>query len=179
MARSAGAKAPSPPPGPKSKKSKALIKRRDDYGSDGVENNDVFLLPLSDYQTVICLTILAAVVRLFRIWQPTSVVFDEVQYVIPDSLTLCQSLRRANEWPFPAALAVSHPSTSRASSSWTSTLPSRSSSSLCSVTWPVSTANSTSKRSARTTSSLACHMSRCACSRPSVAYCWLRRCSSH
>lgn len=88
MARSVGAKppalraSPSPPPGVKSNKSaksKALVKRRDDYGSDGVRDNDVFLLPLSDYQTVICLTILASVVRLFRIWQPTSVVFDEVQ----------------------------------------------------------------------------------------------------
>ena len=90
MARTAGAKppalrassSPSPPPSVKANKppkSKALVKRRDDYGSDGVKDNDVFLLPLHDYQTMICLTILAAVVRLFRIWQPTSVVFDEVQ----------------------------------------------------------------------------------------------------
>ena len=62
-------------------KSKAQ-KRRDDYGSDGVEDNDVFLLPLSDYNVVIGVTILAAIVRLFRIYQPTSVVFDEVQYVL-------------------------------------------------------------------------------------------------
>lgn len=89
MARSASARPPalrassSPPPGVKSnkpQKSKALVKRRDDYGSDGVKDNDVFLLPLSDYQTMICLTVLAAIVRLFRIYQPTSVVFDEVQY---------------------------------------------------------------------------------------------------
>ncbi|KAB5547008.1 glycosyltransferase family 39 protein [Coniochaeta sp. 2T2.1] len=90
MAKPAGAKPPvvratTPPPAvtaavKPNKKSKALVKRRDDYGSDGVQDNDVFLLPLSDYQTVICLTILASVVRLFRIWQPTSVVFDEVHF---------------------------------------------------------------------------------------------------
>jgi dolichyl-phosphate-mannose-protein mannosyltransferase len=89
MARTAGAKppalraSPSPPPPvvktAKPQKSKALVKRRNDYGSDGVQDNDVFLLPFSDYQVMIGLTVLAAVVRLFRIWQPTSVVFDEVQ----------------------------------------------------------------------------------------------------
>jgi dolichyl-phosphate-mannose-protein mannosyltransferase len=92
MARGAGAKppalraTPSPPrsvsPGvkpAKAPKSKALVKRRDDYGSEGVKDNDVFLLPFSDYQIMIILTVLASVVRLFRIWQPTSVVFDEVQ----------------------------------------------------------------------------------------------------
>jgi dolichyl-phosphate-mannose-protein mannosyltransferase len=55
-----------------------------DYTSEGVEDHDVFLLPSSDYKTIILLTLLAAVVRLFRIQQPSSVVFDEVQYV-----TLC------------------------------------------------------------------------------------------
>lgn len=49
------------------------------YKSDGVEDNDVFLLPGSDYLVMGGLTILAALVRLFRISQPTSVVFDEVQ----------------------------------------------------------------------------------------------------
>lgn len=57
-----------------------------DYTSEGVEDNDVFLLPGSDYQTLGILTILAAVVRLFRIYQPSSVVFDEVQYVPKDPL---------------------------------------------------------------------------------------------
>jgi hypothetical protein len=51
------------------------------YKSDGVDDNDVFLLPISDYNIMFGLTILAAVVRLFRIYQPSSVVFDEVQYV--------------------------------------------------------------------------------------------------
>lgn len=49
------------------------------YASQGVTDNDVFLLPASDYQIMALLTIVAAVVRLFRIYQPTSVVFDEVQ----------------------------------------------------------------------------------------------------
>lgn len=59
--------------------SKLPVKRELSYKSDGVEDNDVFLLPVSDYQIMFGLTILAAIVRLFRIYQPTSVVFDEVQ----------------------------------------------------------------------------------------------------
>ena len=50
-----------------------------DYTSQGVTDNDIFLLPGSDLQLLLTLTILAAVVRLFRIYQPSSVVFDEVQ----------------------------------------------------------------------------------------------------
>ena len=69
-----------PPAAPeKSKKTKS-------YASDGVVDNDVFLLPVSDYQIMLGITILSAVVRLFRIYQPSSVVFDEVQYVIPASI---------------------------------------------------------------------------------------------
>lgn len=49
------------------------------YKSDGVEDNDVFLLPGSDYILMLGVTVLAAAVRVFRISQPTSVVFDEVQ----------------------------------------------------------------------------------------------------
>jgi dolichyl-phosphate-mannose-protein mannosyltransferase len=114
----------SPPPGLKSnkpQKSKALVKRRDDYGSDGVKDNDVFLLPLHDYQTMICLTILAAVVRLFRIYQPTSVVFDEVQYATLRSQAFL-SVPMQELTPVTAASVASLPSTSRASSSWMSTL---------------------------------------------------------
>lgn len=51
-----------------------------DYTSEGVEDNDVFLLPGSDYQMLGLLTIVAAIVRLFRIYQPSSVVFDEVHF---------------------------------------------------------------------------------------------------
>jgi dolichyl-phosphate-mannose-protein mannosyltransferase len=50
-----------------------------DYSSEGVQDYDVFLLPGSDYQIMLALTLLAAVVRIFRIYQPSSVVFDEVQ----------------------------------------------------------------------------------------------------
>jgi dolichyl-phosphate-mannose-protein mannosyltransferase len=53
--------------------------KKKSYASEGVTDNDVFLLPMSDYQIMGALTVIAAVVRLFRIYQPTSVVFDEVQ----------------------------------------------------------------------------------------------------
>jgi hypothetical protein len=91
MARSLAAKgssqarrpSPSPSPQPQASgaKSKKAAKRKLDYTSEGVEDNDVFLLPVSDYQVMILVTIAAAAVRLFRIYQPTSVVFDEVQCV--------------------------------------------------------------------------------------------------
>ncbi|KAH8648388.1 Dolichyl-phosphate-mannose-protein mannosyltransferase-domain-containing protein [Xylariales sp. PMI_506] len=60
--------------------SKATAVKHDDYTSDGVEDNDVFLLPISDYQVMGVVTILGALVRLYRIYQPTSVVFDEVHF---------------------------------------------------------------------------------------------------
>ena len=50
-----------------------------DYSSHGVSDNDIFMLPGSDFQLLGLLTVLAAIVRLFRIYQPSSVVFDEVQ----------------------------------------------------------------------------------------------------
>ncbi|KAK3337507.1 glycosyltransferase family 39 protein [Cercophora scortea] len=85
MARSASAKAPasraSPPQSAPTAKSKTKApKRKDDYSSDGVEDNDVFLLSGSSLQLVVAITLLAAIVRLFRIYQPTSVVFDEVHF---------------------------------------------------------------------------------------------------
>lgn len=55
------------------------LAKHNDYTSDGVQDNDIFQLPASDYQTLIFVTFLGAVVRLFRIYQPSSVVFDEVQ----------------------------------------------------------------------------------------------------
>ncbi|KAK3364435.1 glycosyltransferase family 39 protein [Lasiosphaeria hispida] len=94
MARSAGgakasARRPSPAPPQQqlqhqqqvasTKKSKAQ-KRKDDYTSEGVDDSDVFLLPVSDYQVMFVVTAVAALVRLFRIYQPTSVVFDEVHF---------------------------------------------------------------------------------------------------
>lgn len=56
------------------------------YASDGVKDNDIFLLPAMDYYIMAGMTALACAVRLFRIYQPTSVVFDEVQYVHVASL---------------------------------------------------------------------------------------------
>lgn len=50
-----------------------------DYSSEGVADNDIFMLPASDFQLLGLLTAIAALVRLFRIYQPSSVVFDEVQ----------------------------------------------------------------------------------------------------
>lgn len=50
-----------------------------DYASEGVSDHDIFSLPKSDYQLLGLLTLVTAVVRLFRIYQPSSVVFDEVQ----------------------------------------------------------------------------------------------------
>jgi dolichyl-phosphate-mannose-protein mannosyltransferase len=60
-----------------------IVKKPEDYTSEGVEDHDVFLLPGSDYQAMIVVTVLATIVRLFRIYQPSSVVFDEVQCVSP------------------------------------------------------------------------------------------------
>ncbi|KAI0012044.1 glycosyltransferase family 39 protein [Xylariaceae sp. FL0662B] len=83
MGKSNSAKPPSTKGGsynpPKAAKNQ-VQKRPDDYTSDGVQDNDVFLLPISDYQVMAVLTILGAIVRLFRIYQPTSVVFDEVHF---------------------------------------------------------------------------------------------------
>lgn len=64
---------------PAPSKSKSRAKKSTSYKSDGVEDNDVFLLPVSDYAVAFGVTILAAIVRIFRIYQPSSVVFDEVQ----------------------------------------------------------------------------------------------------
>lgn len=57
----------------------AIQKKPSDYTSQGVTDNDVFILPSSDFQLLGVLTFIGAVVRLFRIYQPSSVVFDEVQ----------------------------------------------------------------------------------------------------
>ncbi|MCJ1383266.1 hypothetical protein MMC17_006379 [Xylographa soralifera] len=51
-----------------------------DYTSHGITDNDIFLLPGSDYQLMGVLTAIAMAVRLFRIYQPSSVVFDEVHF---------------------------------------------------------------------------------------------------
>ena len=62
-------------------RTKVKNKKNLSYQSDGVEDHDVFLLPVSDYLVALAVTVLATVVRVFRIYQPSSVVFDEVQLV--------------------------------------------------------------------------------------------------
>ena len=72
-------RSPSRSPGPKNRKKAGA--QSSSYKSDGVADNNIFHLPTSDYRVLALVTIVAAVVRLFRIYQPSSVVFDEVQYV--------------------------------------------------------------------------------------------------
>ncbi|KAL2269379.1 hypothetical protein VTJ83DRAFT_1563 [Remersonia thermophila] len=63
------------------KKSQSTSKKKPkDYTSEGVEDNDIFLLSGSDFQLVLAVTLVSAAVRLFRIYQPSSVVFDEVHF---------------------------------------------------------------------------------------------------
>lgn len=76
---SKSARSPSRSPRPKNRKKSSEATLH--YGSDGVKENDIFSLPSSDYKTLAFLTLVAAIVRLFRIYQPSSVVFDEVQYI--------------------------------------------------------------------------------------------------
>ena len=59
--------------------SKSPMAKPTDYSSHGVTDNDIFMLPSSDLQLLGIITVIAAIVRLFRIYQPSSVVFDEVQ----------------------------------------------------------------------------------------------------
>ncbi|KAI9833310.1 MAG: hypothetical protein M1819_003705 [Sarea resinae] len=61
-------------------KSKGKKEKTLDYTSDGVSDHDILLLPGSDFQILGVLTVVGAIVRLFRIYQPSSVVFDEVHF---------------------------------------------------------------------------------------------------
>jgi dolichyl-phosphate-mannose-protein mannosyltransferase len=69
-------RSPAPPSQALSQSSKKGPKS---YASEGATDNDIFLLPTNDYKIMGVMTALATAVRLFRISQPTSVVFDEVQ----------------------------------------------------------------------------------------------------
>ncbi|GAB7353555.1 hypothetical protein MBLNU459_g3989t1 [Dothideomycetes sp. NU459] len=51
-----------------------------EYTSEGVKNNDITNLGASDWELLGGLTLVGMFVRLFRIYQPTSVVFDEVHF---------------------------------------------------------------------------------------------------
>ncbi|KAL4894150.1 Dolichyl-phosphate-mannose-protein mannosyltransferase-domain-containing protein [Aspergillus ambiguus] len=70
----------SPSRSPRPKNRKKIPATSSNYGSDGVQDNNIFNLPTSDYKALTLLTLIAAVVRLFRIYQPSSVVFDEVHF---------------------------------------------------------------------------------------------------
>lgn len=65
-------------PRPKKKKHQGQ-KAKSQGGVSAVKDNDIFLLPSRDYEIMFALTAIAMAVRLWKIWQPTSVVFDEVQ----------------------------------------------------------------------------------------------------
>lgn len=71
-----GKRSPSRSPRPNNRKPV----KTSSYASDGVKDYDILNLPASDYKLLTLVTLIAAAVRLFRIYQPTSVVFDEVQY---------------------------------------------------------------------------------------------------
>ncbi|KAJ6178439.1 hypothetical protein N7519_008900 [Penicillium mononematosum] len=103
--QSRGRRSPSRSPKPKSRKPLPVPRT---YASDGVKNNDIFQLPGSDYKLIVLVTLVAAAVRLFRIYQPTSVVFDEVQYT--------------NDFRIIASVDLL-PNTSRENSSWMCTPP--------------------------------------------------------
>lgn len=70
-------KSPSRSPAPVARKQQT--QKVQGYTSEGVTDHDIFSLPGSDWQLLGLLTMVASVVRLFRIYQPSSVVFDEVQ----------------------------------------------------------------------------------------------------
>lgn len=56
------------------------VNSKTDYTSDGVQDNNIAYLKSSDWEWLGGLTVLAFFVRLFRIYQPSSVVFDEVHF---------------------------------------------------------------------------------------------------
>jgi dolichyl-phosphate-mannose-protein mannosyltransferase len=71
---------PSRSPGRKPNgKQKAQSTPVQSYKSEGVGDYDIFSLPSSDWQLLVIITIIGASIRLWKITQPTSVVFDEVQ----------------------------------------------------------------------------------------------------
>ncbi|KAF2724755.1 glycosyltransferase family 39 protein [Polychaeton citri CBS 116435] len=53
---------------------------RYEYTSEGVRDYNIFKMPRGDWEVAFGLTLVALFVRLFRIFQPTSVVFDEVHF---------------------------------------------------------------------------------------------------
>ncbi|KAJ5119678.1 Dolichyl-phosphate-mannose--protein mannosyltransferase 1 [Penicillium atrosanguineum] len=73
-----GKRSPSRSPRPNNRK--PVPAKTSSYASDGVKDYDILNLPASDYKLLTLVTLIATAVRLFRIYQPTSVVFDEVHF---------------------------------------------------------------------------------------------------
>jgi hypothetical protein len=114
--QSRGRRSRSRSPNPKAGKPPKIVS----YASDGVRNNDILNLPASDYKLLVLVTLVAAAVRLFRIYQPSSVVFDEVQYVLSLKQLRWQKMK-ANTLCLSLVSVASRASTLRESSSWMST----------------------------------------------------------
>lgn len=76
--QSRGRRSPSRSPKPKNRK--PVPTQPSSYASDGVKEYDILNLPASDYKLLVLVTLIAAAVRLFRIYAPASVVFDEVHF---------------------------------------------------------------------------------------------------
>ncbi|KAH7078332.1 Dolichyl-phosphate-mannose-protein mannosyltransferase-domain-containing protein [Paraphoma chrysanthemicola] len=73
-------RSPARSPAPNGRKKQNKQKQPQGYASEGVKDHDIFNLPASDWQLLAVLLVVACVVRLFRIAQPSSVVFDEVHF---------------------------------------------------------------------------------------------------
>lgn len=114
--QSRGRRSRSRSPNPKAGKPPKIVS----YASDGVRDNDIFNLPASDYKLLVLVTMIAAAVRLFRIYQPSSVVFDEVQYV-PWLNHFHWRQMKANAGSLSIVSVASRASTSRESFLWMST----------------------------------------------------------
>jgi dolichyl-phosphate-mannose-protein mannosyltransferase len=79
--RSGRSRSRSPRPETKKQQQQQKTKKVQGYASEGVSDHDIFNLKADDYYMLTVITLVAAIVRIFRIYQPSSVVFDEVQYV--------------------------------------------------------------------------------------------------
>ena len=116
--QSRGRRSRSRSPNPKAVKSAKITS----YASEGVRDNDILNLPASDYKLLVLVTMIAAVVRLFRIYQPSSVVFDEVQYVLSAISDISNEVEvEANALCLHPASVASQANTSRESFLWMST----------------------------------------------------------
>lgn len=114
--QSRGRRSRSRSPNPKA----AKVPKISSYASEGVRDNDILNLPASDYKLLVLVTMIAAAVRLFRIYQPSSVVFDEVQYVLSAISDISNEIE-ANAMCLHPVSVASQANTSRESFLWMST----------------------------------------------------------